>query len=369
MRIVLTCDWFLKYAAAQAAALADAGAEVVLLCRHHASEFGGNRQERESTLERPRRAGVRVIEIPGRLSDARAVPALLTLRRRLARFAPDVVHAHDGSDPRALWLLAGYPTVLTVHDPSPHPGQPVPVARKRWFLHGSRDTWRARAQVIVVHSQRLAAELRLGASQRLAVIPHGLDIVTEPLPPPIRPTVAFFGRLAPYKGLDVLARAMPRVWEMRPDVHLAVAGAGDADIPLVDERVHVVRSYLPEDELESFFRAASLAVLPYTQASQTGAGSVAIGFGVPVVVTRVGGLPDLALDDSYVVDAGDPEDLAEAIVRHVDDNMATRGRVLDELAAPRSWRAVALSSLAVYEGLRTGGATPDRPPVHLTAER
>ncbi len=362
MRIVLTCDWFLKYAAAQAAALVDAGAEVILLCREHAGEFGGDRRERQSTLERASAAGAQIAEIPGRLSDARALPALIPLRRRLRRFSPDVVHAHDGADPRALWLLSGYPTALTLHDPVPHPGQPVPVVRKRWFLHGARDAWRARAGVIVVHSERLKAEMALDASRRYVVIPHGLDMVPAAGPAPERPTVAFFGRLAPYKGLDVLARAMPRVWDARPEVRLAIAGAGDAQFPLLDERVELHRSYLPEDELESFFAAASVAVLPYTQASQTGAGSVAIGYGVPVIVTRVGGLPDLALDDSYLAEPGDEVGLAAAIVRHIDDDGSVRRRVLDELAAPRSWSAVAAQSIRLYEEMSAAARmAPERP--------
>lgn len=349
MRVALACDWFLKYAAEQGAGLARAGADVLLLCRTHAHEFGGDARERGAALNSAIRDGVRVLEVPGRLSDPRAAPALLGLHRKISRFAPELVHAHDGADARLLPLLSGLPTIVTLHDPLPHPGQPIPPARKRWALHGSRDIWRARAAVIVVHSERLAQELALGPAQRYTVIPHGLRVEPRPLPPPSQPTVGFFGRLVPYKGLDVLARAMPQVWTERPDVLLRVRGAGDCRLPLEDSRATIDRRYLPESELGGFFGSISLAALPYTQASQTGAGSVAAGFGVPAVVSRMGGLADLALDQSYVVAPGDEEDLAGAILAHVDDDADVRGRVLREIAAPRSWDVVATRSLELYE--------------------
>ena len=263
-----------------------------------------------------------------------------------------MVHAHAGADPRMLALLPSAPLVLTIHDLVPHPGQPVPrPAPRRWFLDAARRAWRRRASVIVVHSTRLEPQVALRPHQRCVVIPHGMQVRDRPLAPPARAAVGFFGRLAPYKGLDVLARAMPRVWTTRPDVHLHVAGAGDAGLVLQDPRVRLDGEYLPEAELERFFAGVTVAALPYTEASQTGAGSTAIGYGVPIVASRLGGLPDLTLDESYLFEAGDDAGLAARIVAHLGDDASVRERVLAELAAPRSWAAVARRSLALYEGL------------------
>ena len=54
--------------------------------------------------------------------------------------------------------------------------------------------------------------------------------------------------------------------------------------------------------------------LPYTQASQSGVGVLAIAAGVPVVVSDLGALPELAYDPSFVFEAGNPRALAETIV-------------------------------------------------------
>jgi glycosyltransferase involved in cell wall biosynthesis len=352
VRVMVTCDFHLKYATAQSAGLARAGADVLLLCRTHAMEFGGDAAERRRALDAAHEAGVSTMEMPGRLWDLTAAPQLAATRKRIALFAPDIIHAHRDSDPRALLLLPEAPTVLTIHDAKPHPGHPVArFPPKRWFLNGADNAWVARARAIIVHSERLCEELKLRAHQRCFVVPHGLEVRNEPLPRPSEPTVGFFGRLEPYKGLDVLARAMPRVWARRPDVRLKVAGWGLSTLPLNDPRVQMERRYLPEAEIESFFAATSLAVLPYTEASQTGVGSRVVGYGVPVVASRVGGLPDLTLDQSYLVVPGDDAGLAAAILRHIDDDANIRARVLADVAAPRSWDAAAARSLELYEQL------------------
>ena len=353
MRVVLACVWFLKYAVFLAAALVGAGAEVQLICREHPFEFGDDERESDATVEVARAGGVEVLELPGRLWDPAALPELVRIRRRISRFSPDIVHVHDRVDPRALALAPlRAPTVLTIHDPAPHPGQPVArLAPKRWVLEGSRRAWRARAGLIIVHSYRLRDALALRPGQRSAIVPIGVEVSRDPLPRPPVPTVGFFGRLEPYKGLDVLARAMPHVWEARPEVHLQVAGSGPSRLPLSDPRVSVSGGYLPESEVEAFFRGTSLAVLPYTEASQTAVGSLAVGYGVPIVASRLGGLPDLVLDDSYLVRAGDESELAAAIIRHIDDGADVRGRVLSQVAGAKSWAATAAQSLALYEDL------------------
>jgi glycosyltransferase involved in cell wall biosynthesis len=143
------------------------------------------------------------------------------------------------------------------------------------------------------------------------------------------------------------------VWDVHPNVQLRVAGWGESasELPLDDPRVHVDRRYLPEAELPRFFAQTSLAVLPYTHASQTGAGSVAVGYGVPVIASRIGGLPDLVLDSSYLSMPGDDAGLAAAIIEHIDDGAEIRARVLKEVASSRSWDSVAACTLDVYEAM------------------
>lgn len=136
----------------------------------------------------------------------------------------------------------------------------------------------------------------------------------------------FFGLVRRYKGLDVLLAAMPRILqELGENVHLLVAGefyepeevyhGQVAQLKLTD-RVTIVNQYIPNEDVGTYFRAADLLVLPYRSATQSGVTQVAYNFGVPVISTRVGGLPEVVQDGEtgFLVEPENPEQLAESVI-------------------------------------------------------
>jgi glycosyltransferase involved in cell wall biosynthesis len=351
VRILIVCDFLFKYGAQQARSLARARHDVAVLCRSHALEFGGSEPERDQVLDRLRGDGVRAFVLPGRTRSISAVPAMLEIRRELRRWRPQVVHVHENHEPRLLALTSGFRTVLTVHDPSQHPGA-VPFTRAEAWIF---NRWLRRAERFVVHGQALAEELApIVGRARIAVIPHGTWPRSEPLSRPQSPSVLLFGRLEQYKGIEVLVAAMRLVWERRPDVRLVVAGAGQAArlVP-ADPRISLIARYISESEVDSLLANASLVALPYTQASQSGVGLLAIAGGVPVVVSDLGALPELAHDPSFVAEAGNPRALADAIVLHLDDGADVRRAVLRHAHAHFSWERSAELSTELYRGLIT----------------
>ena len=347
-RVLLLCDWFLKYVGPFAEALRRAGVSVAVVIRDHAYEFGGDQAERRRVVDSMIAAGVEVIELPGRgTSFLRAVPAL----RRARRWRADVAHAQSEiHDPRMLGLVAGMPLALMVHDPSPHLG----AARRPLRLRTWQFLWQRRANYLLVHSAGLASAL--DTSKPVRILPHGAEVWSEPMPAPARSTIVLFGRLEYYKGVRVLLAAMELVWEQRPETLLVVAGQGpELSVVPSDPRIDVVRGYVPEADVDRVLGRASVVVLPYLEASQSGVGVQAIGRGIPVVVTNVGGLPELALDESFVVPAGDAGALAQALLRHLDHPPALRERVLAHARAEVGWDCVAERAVRIYDEL-VGGA-------------
>ena len=346
VRVLIVCDFLFKYGAQQARSLMQVDHEVAMLCRSHALEFGGATSERDELVESLRRDGIRMFEVPGRVRSLAAVPPILAIRRELRRWRPQVVHVHENHDPRLLALTAGYPTVLTVHDPLGHPGAPALSRAENWAFR----RWFVRADRFVVHGQALVEELAPIVDRRpIVVIPHGGSPRSEPLAPPESASVLLFGRLEQYKGVEVLVEAMPLVWQRRPEARLVVAGAGVAARLVPDDpRISLISRYISENEVESLLAAASLVVLPYTQASQSGVGLLAIARGVPVVVSDLGALPELAYDESFVAEAGDARTLAAAILRHLDDGAEVRGAVLWHAQTHFSWDLAARLSTELY---------------------
>jgi glycosyltransferase involved in cell wall biosynthesis len=104
-----------------------------------------------------------------------------------------------------------------------------------------------------------------------------------------------FGRLLPYKGLDMLADALALLGP-QPGVFVRVVGAGPESAELERLRstpnVTVENRWVPETELGTLLAAADALVLPYREASQSGVAALALAAGRRIVATRVGGLAE-----------------------------------------------------------------------------
>jgi glycosyltransferase involved in cell wall biosynthesis len=138
------------------------------------------------------------------------------------------------------------------------------------------------------------------------------------------PVVLFFGLVRAYKGLDVLLRAVAVARRTVP-LTLVVAGEfyqerGPYDALITElglaGSVVVHDRYIANEDVETYFRAADVVVLPYVSATQSGIAQIALSFERPVIVTRVGGLPEAVRDGETgrVVPPRDPEALGAALV-------------------------------------------------------
>ena len=179
---------------------------------------------------------------------------------------------------------------------------------------------------------------------------------------PGQPVVLFFGTLSKYKGIDELVNAFPAV-QKASNARLVVAGypAKDVDADGLKGRaaelglnVSWMLDYVPNDQVATLMAISDVVVYPYRAITQSGALQVAYACGKPVVVTRVGGLPDVVEDgkSGLVVPPMDSDALAKAIIAVVSDpdkarQMGARAR---ELAETRySWRTVAETMKPVFE--------------------
>lgn len=176
----------------------------------------------------------------------------------------------------------------------------------------------------------------------------------------------FFGFVREYKGLKYLLGALPKVTNELENIKLLVVGDFDGDkekyISLIDElgmesHVEIYDGYIPDLEVEKFFAASDLIVLPYISATQSAVVQVAYGFERPVVVTNVGGLPEVVRDGEtgYVVEPADSEAIADAIVRFFKENNAEHFKMAIEKEADRySWNRMAEKIYSLTDDDRMG---------------
>jgi glycosyltransferase involved in cell wall biosynthesis len=349
------------YDRALAAALSRGGAEVELLTSrflHGEVPPAEGYRVRERFYRRSSRRG---LGARGRLpfKAIEHIPDMLRLRRAAAA---DVIHYQWLTVPvlDAFLLPRLRPRVLTAHYIlPPRPSHRQVASARRVF---------ERMDAAVAHSEHSAARLRdeVGLDPAaVRVIPHGaFDYLTrlpeeKPLPAELEgtdgPVILCFGLLRPYKGIEVLLEAFRRVrgaelWivgnprmDVAPLRELAAAAAG---------RVRFVTRFVAEAEIPAIFRRADLVVLPYLDAEHSGVLYTGLAFGKPLVLSAVGGFPEVAATGAgRLVAPGDAEALAAALSELSADE-AARARLATAAraaaAGPFSWDEAARRTLDLY---------------------
>lgn len=249
--------------------------------------------------------------------------------------------------------------VLTAHDVLPREPRPGQLTAQQQLYE--------RFDAVVVHSEhgrrRLTRELGIDPT-RVHTIPHGTFAhlaQAPPIPPPHetdKPVVLCFGLLRPYKGLDVLVEA----WQGIGHAELWIAGMPRMDISALraaaPPNVRFDARFIGDDELPAYFQRADLVVLPYREIDQSGVLFTALAFGKPLLLSDVGGFPEIAATGAArAVPAGDPAALHHALVDLLADptelaEMEARARVA--AAGRYSWEQIARSHLRLYEQLLEG---------------
>jgi glycosyltransferase involved in cell wall biosynthesis len=352
------------YDRALAAALAHAGAEVELLTSRF---LYGPVPPAEGYRVREcfyRRSAARGLDAPGRRAFklAEHVPDMLRFRRLACA---DVLHYQWLTVPAldATLLPPLRPRVMTAHYVLPRrPSRRQLASARRAF--GAMDA-------VVAHSEHGARRLREQAGidpHRVRVIHHGaFDYLTrlpeeKLLPAELEgaagPVILCFGLLRPYKGIDTLLEAFRRVrgaelWivgnprmEVEPLRELAAEAGG---------RVRFLTRFVEDAEIPAIMRRADVVVLPYRDAEHSGVLYAALAFGKPLVLTAVGGFPELAeRGAALLVPPEDPPALAAALAELVSDESARAdlGEAAARAAAGSySWDEAARQTLHLYREL------------------
>jgi glycosyltransferase involved in cell wall biosynthesis len=193
------------------------------------------------------------------------------------------------------------------------------------------------ADAFLTMSEKVLSDLRQFDDRKPAqFVPHPLyDNFGEAIPrsearallglPAEGRIILFFGFIRKYKGLDLLLEAMadPRIGAA--GIRLLVAGEFYEDEapyrallqrPEIAERVIMRTNFIPDSEVRNYLCAADLVVQPYRSATQSGVTPLAYHFETPMLVTRVGALPDMVPDGEVgIVCEPDPTAIAEGILR------------------------------------------------------
>lgn len=245
------------------------------------------------------------------------------------------------------------------------PGEGL-VRAARWRVPMARQF-----DTVFVHGAQLARDFEALTGRSAHPIPHGNQDWLAELAgadprlderlrlPSDRPLGLLLGALSPYKGVEGLLAALALTPPARRPCIL-IAGMPTAGAPGAAWRQEAARRglgpwlvwdlrYVPSGEIAWYFRRADFVVLPYRAAAQSGVAHLALSFGRPLLVTAVGGLPELIDGNGLVVPPDDPAALAQALEQMSGDVERRRrwGQQSRQLAVVRhGWPAIARQVLA-----------------------
>lgn len=237
---------------------------------------------------------------------------------------------------------------------------------------------------VFVHTEKMKEQLvcEFGVhEQKVTVIPYGIN---NEIPKtkissaaarkqlglqPREKTILFFGNIAPYKGLDILIEACRELKKAGDPPRLIIAGKvkdkqwADYWVRIESmlkehglERSSIARiEYIPDEDIELYYKAADVLILPYRHIFQSGVLFLAYGFGLPVIVADVGSLKEEVIEGKtgFVCRREDPHDLARKIRLYFDSDLykdldINRRKIIEFANKKNSWRGIGETTRAIY---------------------
>lgn len=300
---------------------------------------------------------------------------MTTLYWVLKRLRPDVIHfqwtvlpAIDRQFMRRLRAIA--PCVLTVHDTNAFLAPSSQLQRVGWL------TILSAFDHLVVHTQAgKQALIANGLKERnISIIPHGVfdcpmgqDNNTCGEPPPGTCVLLAFGSIKPYKGIDILIRALAQVpADARRSIRLVIAGnPGTSEAELrslsvecgVADSIEWILRFVDDDEIPFLFHRSHVVVFPYREIDASGALMTALPYGKAIIASRLGLFAELLKDGetALLVDPACPNTLSAAITAVVNDpkSAAEMGRRSARLAGDvLNWAHIAELTQKTYDKAR-----------------
>lgn len=281
--------------------------------------------------------------------------------RAVLKAEPDIIHVVN-FHPWVIFLFlmrpfAKYKVFCAFQD------NPYDPKEKIWPLSAVLERFFARnADAVIVYSEFMKNDIgKYIKNKPVEVLPLGIygglcpGMADKQFHTEGKFNILFFGRIEPYKGVDILVGAMDILSKERVDVELTLAGKGkisEHDLKLIARlKIDLKNYWISDAELCSLVARADVLVAPYKKATQSGVISVGLACHMPLIVTRVGAFPEYVEDGSngFLIEP-DARDLAEKIKILYGDRklLAKMSRGAEKMAETFSWTAIADRAIRWY---------------------
>ncbi len=296
------------------------------------------------------------------------------LRRLLNHIRPDVLHAWYLFDSGCMAALTGF-TPLVVSAWGSDVMLDDDTGRPKWILKWANRKSLQKASVITATSNFLAEQTAHFAPKEktIHVVPFGIDCrqfqpVRKAESNDERVWLGFAKHLLPKYGPEYLVKAFGLLAPQHPGLFLKMAGEGHMlkELKRLASELHVQDrilfcGHIPHQEIPGFFSCSDIAVMPsvYDSESFGVAALEASATGIPVVATRVGGVPEVVINGvtGLLVEPRNAKALADALGVLIENEalrtqMGRAGR--DFVLLKYQWQKNVLEMQSLYEKVVRG---------------
>ena len=283
-------------------------------------------------------------------------------RNLIDEINPEIIHCTDFIDVYDLFLYRYKSKIIQiVHDPFPHTGE---HNLRKWL--GRLIGIRLLQKFVLLNRNQLDKFISTYKLKKEQVFLNTLgtyDCIKDfanngyftDIPNNI---VLFWGRISPYKGIEFLLQAARIIHREIPDLEFVIAGSGtyyfDISQYKKDEHIRIINRFISLNELNALLQKAIVTVCPYTDATQSGVVMTSFTMQVPVIVTNVGGLPEMVDDgkSGFVVEPRNIEQLISAIIKVYDDEcfrLEMKNYIFKSYyEGSRCWKNIAETYIYIY---------------------
>lgn len=193
--------------------------------------------------------------------------------------------------------------VITLHDPKPHTGE------NSWKTYLKYNLYIPKAKAFILYSEYSKTLLKEVFPKVkvpincIQLLPYTFLRNYLPKERKLDSSILFFGRLSPYKGIDLLLNAIPIVLEKYPNQQFIIAGSisydfnfDEALISKFKNNITIINKYLSHEEVAALIDKSAFIVCPYRDATQSGVLSTTFAFGKTAIVSNVGSFGEYIKD-------------------------------------------------------------------------
>lgn len=159
-----------------------------------------------------------------------------------------------------------------------------------------------------------------------------------------KPRLLFLGRIGKYKGVEMLIEAVNQIQQDSYE-SLTIAGKTLYDLKIDADNSKIIfpNKWLTNNEVARLFKENDILILPYKEASQSGVIPMGVAAAIPIVCTRVGGLPEQLKEDEAILVEPNVQALKEGIEQLIhDDNLYENlSQKMLEKQSQLTWKSIA----------------------------